>query len=61
MLADGSGSQRPQTGHDRTWLRIQRRSGADGARIAYDAFLKSCPTNQLLDRLSDKWVSLVVA
>ncbi|MFF5481495.1 winged helix-turn-helix transcriptional regulator [Streptomyces sp. NPDC012935] len=31
------------------------------ARIAYDAFLKSCPTNQLLDRLSDKWVSLVVA
>ncbi|GAA4066244.1 helix-turn-helix domain-containing protein [Streptomyces shaanxiensis] len=31
------------------------------ARIEYDAFLKSCPTNQLLDRISDKWVSLVVA
>jgi DNA-binding HxlR family transcriptional regulator len=31
------------------------------ARVEYDAFLKSCPTNQLLGRLSDKWVSLVVA
>ncbi|GAA2640874.1 helix-turn-helix domain-containing protein [Streptomyces vastus] len=31
------------------------------ARIEYDAFLRSCPTNQLLARLSDKWVSLVVA
>jgi DNA-binding HxlR family transcriptional regulator len=31
------------------------------ARIEYDAFLKNCPTNQLLGRLSDKWVSLVVA
>ncbi|MEU9961491.1 helix-turn-helix domain-containing protein [Streptomyces sp. NPDC050982] len=31
------------------------------ARVEYDAFLKSCPTNQLLDRISDKWVSLVVA
>ncbi|MDT9699388.1 helix-turn-helix domain-containing protein [Streptomyces sp. P17] len=31
------------------------------ARIEYDAFLRDCPTNQLLDRISDKWVSLVVA
>ncbi|GGQ82766.1 winged helix-turn-helix transcriptional regulator [Streptomyces asoensis] len=31
------------------------------ARSAYDAFLRDCPTNQLLDRLSDKWVSLVVS
>jgi DNA-binding HxlR family transcriptional regulator len=31
------------------------------ARVEYDAFLKGCPTNQLLDRISDKWVSLVVA
>ncbi|MBK3628001.1 winged helix-turn-helix transcriptional regulator [Streptomyces asoensis] len=31
------------------------------ARSAYDAFLRECPTNQLLDRLSDKWVSLVVS
>jgi len=31
------------------------------ARVEYDAFLRACPTNQLLDRLSDKWVSLVVA
>ncbi|WP_328880066.1 winged helix-turn-helix transcriptional regulator [Streptomyces sp. NBC_00299] len=41
-----------------TTTAAQRR---EEARIAYDAFLKSCPTNQLLDRLSDKWVSLVVA
>jgi DNA-binding HxlR family transcriptional regulator len=31
------------------------------ARAEYDAFIKGCPTNQLLDRLSDKWVSLVVS
>ncbi|MFI1441549.1 winged helix-turn-helix transcriptional regulator [Streptomyces fructofermentans] len=31
------------------------------AREEYDAFLKGCPTNQLLDRISDKWVSLVVS
>ncbi|MFF6827305.1 winged helix-turn-helix transcriptional regulator [Streptomyces longwoodensis] len=31
------------------------------ARVAYDAFIRSCPTNQLLDRISDKWVSLVVS
>ncbi|WP_406198833.1 MULTISPECIES: winged helix-turn-helix transcriptional regulator [unclassified Streptomyces] len=41
-----------------TMTAAQRR---EEARIAYDAFLRSCPTNQLLDRLSDKWVSLVVA
>ncbi|MER6994881.1 helix-turn-helix domain-containing protein [Streptomyces sp. NPDC000410] len=31
------------------------------ARDAYDAFLKECPTSQLLARISDKWVSLVVS
>jgi DNA-binding HxlR family transcriptional regulator len=41
-----------------TTTAAQRR---DQARIAYDAFLRECPTNQLLGRLSDKWVSLVVA
>ncbi|KOU60810.1 HxlR family transcriptional regulator [Streptomyces sp. MMG1533] len=41
-----------------TMTAAQRR---EQARTAYDAFLKSCPTNQLLDRLSDKWVSLVVS
>ncbi|MEU3461895.1 helix-turn-helix domain-containing protein [Streptomyces sp. NPDC006733] len=35
----------------------QRRS--DG-RIAYDAYLAACPARQLLDRISDKWVSLVL-
>jgi DNA-binding HxlR family transcriptional regulator len=27
---------------------------------AYDAFVAECPTRALLDRLSDKWVSLVL-
>ena len=31
------------------------------AREAYDAFIADCPTRKLLDRLSDKWVSLVLA
>jgi DNA-binding HxlR family transcriptional regulator len=30
------------------------------ARIAYDAYLATCPARQLLDRVSDKWVSLVL-
>lgn len=41
-----------------TTTAAQRR---EQARIAYDAFLRECPTNQLLGRLSDKWVSLVVS
>ncbi|MFF7647974.1 winged helix-turn-helix transcriptional regulator [Streptomyces canus] len=41
-----------------TMTAAQRR---EQARAEYDAFIKGCPTNQLLDRLSDKWVSLVVA
>ncbi|WP_330297944.1 winged helix-turn-helix transcriptional regulator [Streptomyces sp. NBC_00503] len=31
------------------------------ARTAYDAFLKECPTSQLLARISDKWVGLVLS
>jgi len=30
------------------------------ARAQYDAFLAACPTRKLLDRISDKWVSLVL-
>ncbi|WP_151479582.1 winged helix-turn-helix transcriptional regulator [Streptomyces albicerus] len=41
-----------------TMTAAQRR---DQARAEYDAFLKGCPTNQLLARISDKWVSLVVS
>ncbi|MFC5823737.1 winged helix-turn-helix transcriptional regulator [Nonomuraea insulae] len=29
-------------------------------RIAYDAYLATCPARQLLDRISDKWVSLLL-
>jgi DNA-binding HxlR family transcriptional regulator len=31
------------------------------AKASYDAFLAACPSRQLLDRLSDKWVTLVLA
>ena len=31
------------------------------AQADYDAFLASCPSRQLLDRISDKWVTLVLA
>jgi DNA-binding HxlR family transcriptional regulator len=30
------------------------------ARTAYDAFMATCPARKLLDRISDKWVSLVL-
>lgn len=34
-------------------LRIER-------SLAYDAYLAECPARKLLDRISDKWVSLAV-
>ncbi|MEU0879205.1 helix-turn-helix domain-containing protein [Lentzea sp. NPDC005914] len=30
------------------------------AKVEYDAFLAGCPSRQLLDRISDKWVVLVL-
>jgi DNA-binding HxlR family transcriptional regulator len=30
-------------------------------KVEYDAFLAECPSRQLLDRISDKWVALVLA
>jgi DNA-binding HxlR family transcriptional regulator len=33
----------------------------DAAKAAYDAFLAACPSRQLLDRISDKWVTLILA
>jgi DNA-binding HxlR family transcriptional regulator len=33
----------------------------DRAKSDYDAFLAGCPSRQLLDRISDKWVALVLA
>jgi DNA-binding HxlR family transcriptional regulator len=35
--------------------------GRDAARQAYNAFLAACPSRQLLDRISDKWVTLILA
>jgi len=32
----------------------------EDARRAYDAYLAECPARQLLDRISDKWVTLVL-
>jgi DNA-binding HxlR family transcriptional regulator len=31
------------------------------AKLEYDAFLAKCPSRQLLDRISDKWVALILA
>jgi DNA-binding HxlR family transcriptional regulator len=31
------------------------------AKVDYDAFLANCPSRQLLDRISNKWVALILA
>ena len=31
------------------------------ARAEYDAFVAACPSRKLLDRISDKWVALILA
>jgi DNA-binding HxlR family transcriptional regulator len=31
------------------------------AKARYDAFLAACPSRQLLDRISNKWVTLILA
>lgn len=31
------------------------------AKAEYDAFLAACPSRQLLDRISDKWVALILS
>ena len=31
------------------------------AKVEYDSFLSQCPSRQLLDRISDKWVALILA
>ena len=31
------------------------------AKLDYDAFLTNCPSRQLLARISDKWVTLILA
>ena len=33
----------------------------DEAKIVYNAFVAACPTRQLLDTLSDKWVCLILS
>lgn len=38
-----------------TLTAAQRRARA---RVEYDAFLAACPSRKLLDRVSDKWVTL---
>ncbi len=32
----------------------------EDARVAYDAYLAACPARRLLERISDKWVSLLL-
>ena len=41
-----------------TMTAAQKRSQA---KAEYDAFLAGCPSRQLLDRISDKWVALILA
>ena len=31
------------------------------AKVEYDAFLAVCPSRKLLDRISDKWVAMILA
>ncbi|GAA4559547.1 helix-turn-helix domain-containing protein [Pseudonocardia xishanensis] len=33
----------------------------DEERAAYDAFLAACPSRRVMDRISDKWVGLLLA
>lgn len=40
-----------------TFTAAQRR---EAARAQYDAFLAACPSRQVLDRISDKWVTLIL-
>jgi len=40
-----------------TLTAAQRRAAA---RSEYDAFLAACPSRQVLDRISDKWVTLIL-
>ncbi|MCA0145068.1 helix-turn-helix domain-containing protein [Blastococcus sp. LR1] len=40
-----------------TTTAAQRRARA---KTEYDAFLAACPSRQLLDRISDKWVALIL-
>jgi DNA-binding HxlR family transcriptional regulator len=40
-----------------TLTAAQRR---EAARAEYDAFLAACPSRQVLDRISDKWVTLIM-
>jgi DNA-binding HxlR family transcriptional regulator len=40
-----------------TLTAAQRRQAA---RAEYDAFLAACPSRQVLDRISDKWVTLIL-
>ncbi|GAB0104089.1 helix-turn-helix domain-containing protein [Nocardia sp. JMUB6875] len=41
-----------------TTTAAQRR---EQAKVDYNAFLAACPTNKLLDTLSDKWVCLILS
>jgi DNA-binding HxlR family transcriptional regulator len=40
-----------------TLTAAQRR---EAARTEYDAFLAACPSRQVLDRIGDKWVTLIL-
>jgi DNA-binding HxlR family transcriptional regulator len=41
-----------------TMMAAQKRAQT---KVEYDAFLAACPSRKLLDRISDKWVTLILA
>ena len=41
-----------------TMTAVQKRAQT---KAEYDAFLAACPSRKLLDRISDKWVTLILA
>jgi DNA-binding HxlR family transcriptional regulator len=41
-----------------TTTAVQKRAQA---KAQYDAFLAACPSRKLLDRISDKWVTLILS
>jgi len=41
--------------------KLGARLDADEHKVDYNAFLANCPSRQLLGRISDKWVALILA
>jgi hypothetical protein len=58
LAQDPDTSAGKRSGRMATMTATQKRAQA---KAEYDAFLAACPSRKLLDRLSDKWVTLILA